>query len=66
MNEYIRVHALNPEDVKIELVDADNLPFSGYHEGRLRLPEAPEIAILIDPNFHEAAERPFGHSTEMG
>lgn len=59
MNEYIRVHELNPEEVQIELVEADNLPFSGYHEGRLHLPEAPEIAILIDPNFHEASESSF-------
>jgi hypothetical protein len=59
LNDYIRVNGLNPEEVQIELVQADDLPFSGYHEGRLRLPEAPEVALLIDPDFIEACERPF-------
>ena len=59
LNDYIRVNGLNPEEVQIELLEADDLPFTGYHEGRLRLPEAPEVALLIDPDFIEAAERPF-------
>ena len=59
VNEFIQHNGLNPEEIEIELVEPTDLPYSGYHEGRLHLPEAPEVAILIDPDFHQASVRPF-------
>ena len=48
--EYLRLNNISPEDVQSELVE-ENVPYSGYHEGCMHLPEAPEVAILIGPNF---------------
>ena len=59
VNEFIQHNGLNPEEIEIELVEPTDLPYSGYHEGRLHLPAAPEVAILIDPDFHQASVRPF-------
>ena len=59
VNEFIQNHGLNPEEIEIELLEPTDLPYSGYHDGRLHLPAAPEVAILIDPDFHQASVRPF-------
>jgi len=59
MEEYLTMNNIVPEDVRLELIDPHDQPYSGIHEGRLNLPQAPEVAILIDPNFHRSQQRTF-------
>ncbi len=57
--EYLRLKNIAPEDVQIEFIE-ENVPNSGFHEGwRMHLPEAPEVTILIDPNFSRAPQHQF-------
>ena len=59
MEEYLTANNIVPEDVRLELVDPSDQTYSGIHQGRLNLPQAPEVAILLDPNFHRSPERTF-------
>ncbi len=66
MEEYLALNNITPENVQLELIDPHDQPFSGIHEGRLNLPQAPEVAILIDPNFHRCQQRTFVCSWRHG
>ncbi|KAL7542017.1 hypothetical protein ACHAXR_012464, partial [Thalassiosira sp. AJA248-18] len=56
VNEYIQNNNLNPEEVRLEL-HATTSPQPGIHNGRLNLPSAPEISLLLPVHQPMDAQR---------
>ena len=56
VNEYIQQNNLNPDELQIELHAVDK-PAPGQHIGRLHLPTAPEIALLLPTSIPRNSER---------
>ncbi|KAL7555308.1 hypothetical protein ACHAWF_019019, partial [Thalassiosira exigua] len=54
--DYIRQNNLDVKEVKIELHATDH-PVEGMHQGRLNLPTAPEISLLMPSNMPMNSQR---------